>query len=320
MLSLLGLANRWTGVLALNYHRIGDGGRSLFDRGLWSADADGFDQQVRWLKAHADLVTPADLPNLLARRRSRAVLITFDDGYLDNFEAAFPILKYHRVPATFFVTSGFLDDARLSWWDEIAWMVRVSPNASIHGGTWWPGLLVVDEPDRECAVRHALRVYKALPADATSGYLDFLGDATGSGRHPGALDTRTWMSWDMVRQMRAAGMAIGGHTVSHPVLARLSPECQWQEISQCGERYLAELGEPMRWFSYPVGQRDSFNDATRDCLRRAGVSYAFSYYGGRRSFDDWDDLDIRRLPVESDMDVDWVRAAVVLPGVFARAN
>jgi peptidoglycan/xylan/chitin deacetylase (PgdA/CDA1 family) len=129
-----------------------------------------------------------------------------------------------------------------------------------------------------------------------------------------------WMTWDMVREMRAAGMVIGGHTVHHPVLAQLSPERQWQAISGCARRFGEELGEPMSYFSYPVGQRDSFNDDTRACLRKAGIRYAFSYYGGFRTFGSWDDLDVRRIAVESYMGPDWVRAIVTLPGAFGRAG
>src|SRR5262245_45583277 len=110
---------RWSGVLGLNYHRIGEAGRSVYDRGLWSATADDFDAQVGWLKSHFDIIRPDDLPAALAARRGRHVLITFDDGYRDNYADAFPVLKRHGVPATFFITTGFIDDARLSWWDEI---------------------------------------------------------------------------------------------------------------------------------------------------------------------------------------------------------
>lgn len=318
LLSLLGLGIRWSGVLCLNYHRIGDGSQSLFDRGLWSASAEGFDTQVRFLKTHFDVVTPDDLPGFLLARRGRAVLITFDDGYLDNYEEAFPILKRHGVSATFFVSTGFLDHPKLSWWDEIAWMVRTSRTPGLEAGPWLSAPVVYDGPDRESAVETLLEVYKAMPADATEAYLDYLAEATGSGRYDGGRSARMWMSWDMLRDMRAAGMVIGGHTVNHPVLAQLPRQRQWAEVSECGRRFTEEMGEPMRCFSYPVGQRHSFNDDTRECLLKAGVRYAFSYYGGMRTFGDWDDLDVRRIAVERYMNPHWVRAAATLPGVFGR--
>ena len=199
-------------------------------------------------------------------------------------------------------------------------MVRTSRQPGIEAGSWLSAPIVYDEPDRELAVESLLRTFKALPTDSTGAYLGFLGNATGAGRYDGRRDGRMWMSWDMIRDMRAAGIVIGGHTVNHPVLAQLPPELQWEEISECGRRFSEELGEPMSYFSYPVGERFSFNDITRACLQRAGVRYAFSYYGGFRSFERWDDFDIRRIGVESFMSPDWVRAAVTLPGVFGRAR
>lgn len=318
--SLLRQVVRWSGVLCLNYHRVGDGSQSMFDRGVWSVDAETFDEQVRFLRSHFDVVTPCDLPDILRRGKGRSVLITFDDGYVDNYLVAFPILKGHGAPATFFVTTGFLDNPRLSWWDEIAWMVRTSRKPGIEANTWLSTPIVYDEPDREKAVRSLLKAYKTMPADATDAYLGFLANATGSGRYDPGRGSQMWMTWDMLRDMRAAGMVIGGHTVNHPVLSQLPAERQWEEISGCGRRLAEELGEPMLYFSYPVGKRYTFNDVTRACLPRAGVRYAFSYYGGIRGFKEWDDFDVRRIAIESEMDQDWVRTIVTLPRVFGRAK
>jgi hypothetical protein len=175
-----------------------------------------------------------------------------------------------------------------------------------------------DEPDRERAVAVVLRAYKSLPTEATGAFLDFLGGATASGRFSGTCGRQCWMTWDMVREMRDAGMVIGGHTAGHPVMSRLSAAQQRAEIDLCSRRLAEELGQPMRYFSYPVGERYAFTDVTRACLRNAGVQYAFSYYGGIRSFSAWDDLDVQRMAVESYMDFDWFRATLTLPALFGR--
>ncbi|MFO0891132.1 MAG: polysaccharide deacetylase family protein [Isosphaeraceae bacterium] len=310
---------RWSGVLTLNYHRIGQGASSLFDRELWSADPEGFDAQVRCLKANYDVVSPDDLPELVHKGRGRAALITFDDGYADNYHAAFPILRRHGVKATFFVSTGFLDDPRVSWWDEIAWMIRTSDRAGIDVRPWIPEPVAFDGPDRAGAIRTLLRAYFRTPSKCSEGFLDVVGESTGTGRCPRSMASETWMTWDMVREMRSAGMTIGGHTVTHPVLARMPREGQWREISRCGERLAAELGQPMLDFSYPVGRDGAFNDETRQCLRLANVRHAFTFHGGFRQFEDWDDYDIPRVPVESNINLDRFRAMLSLPMVFSRS-
>lgn len=307
----------WSGVLVLNYHRIGDPAESPFDRGLWSATSEAFFNQVRFLKSSLDIISPDDLPTAIRSRRGRFCLITFDDGYRDNFDNAFPILKAARVPATFFVVTGFIDASTVPWWDEIAWMVRGSRRDRLDLPEWLPATVRLNRPDRETAIWQLLRTFKKLPAESTERYLDALADATGSGRCSAGMGRNLWMDWDMLRDMRASGMTIGGHTTNHPVLARAAPPRQREEILGCGRRLAEALGEPMRYFSYPVGGRQAFDAVTRNCLREAGVQFAFSYYGGFRRFRDWDDYDVRRVPIEHCMTRDCLRAIVSSPMLFA---
>jgi peptidoglycan/xylan/chitin deacetylase (PgdA/CDA1 family) len=156
-----------------------------------------------------------------------------------------------------------------------------------------------------------------MPAEATAAYLDDIADASGTGRYDSQEGGHLWMTWDMLREMKAGGMTIGGHTVNHPVLARAPRQAQRQEIEECSRRLATELGEPMRCFSYPVGGAGAFDAVTRACLREVGVQYAFSYYAGYRRFEDWDDYDIRRVPVESNQTSDRFRSVVVSPRLFA---
>lgn len=308
---------RWSGVVGLNYHRIGDGRQSFFDRGLWSATSEDFDRQVRYLKAHFDIIAPHDVSHVLRAKRGRHVLITFDDGYADNYNAAFPILRSHQVQASFFVATGYIDRPRLPWWDEIAWMVRTSKQRGASIPEYLTSPLLFDEPARERATRILLKTYKKLSSPRTVGFLQAIAEATGTGRPPSDLPEvhSLWMTWDMLREMNAAGMTIGGHTVHHPILAQMTREEQAQEITGCQLRIVQELGVPMLAFAYPVGSREAFNTDTRACLREAGVQTAFSYYGGFRKLSEWDDYDIPRIPIEQEMTFPEFRAAVMFPWV-----
>lgn len=314
---LLGRAIEWSGVLVLNYHRVGNGKESPFDRGLWSADAEAFTDQIRFCKSQLDLITPDDIQQVLARGRGRHALITFDDGYRDNYEIAFPILKAEGVPATFFIATGFVDFPQVPWWDEIAWMVRTSRKDRVDLPGWISSPILFDEPDREAAVRTLLRAYKAMPAESTSRYLEALAKATGTGRCGEDVGENFWMDWDMLREMKSSGMTVAGHSVTHPILARAPRERQRDEIFGCATRLAEEMGEPMSYFSYPVGGPNSFDSVTQDYLREAGVRYAFSYYGGFRRFDDWNNYDIRRVAVETHLTSDWFRSIVTLPQLLA---
>jgi glycosyltransferase involved in cell wall biosynthesis/peptidoglycan/xylan/chitin deacetylase (PgdA/CDA1 family) len=307
----------WRGTLVLNYHRIARSGEVAHDRGVVSASPEEFLDQMRYLRRHFEVVGPEELVRH-PERPGKRVLITFDDGYRDNFELALPILEDQGVRATFFLTTGFLDDPRLSWWDEIAWMVRNSPKRGFTGGHPLPEPLIFDEPHRDAAVAVVLKHYKQLRPGASEVFLDHVAEATGTGRGDRRDAIGMWMTWDMARQMRDAGMVLGGHTVNHPVLARLTPESQRQEVEGCRARLAAELSQPMDWFSYPVGERGSFDAVTRNALQQAGVRAAFSFYGGFQRIQGWDPFDVPRSAVMATMTRAQVRALPVLPQVFAR--
>jgi peptidoglycan/xylan/chitin deacetylase (PgdA/CDA1 family) len=315
---------RWRGVVALNYHRVGDRRGQPWDRTLWNADAEELDEQLGAIASEADVIGPQELLSLSRERRpGRYILLTFDDGYRDNYLTAYPLLRRHGLTATFFPCAGFLDDARVAWWDEIAWMVRnarresiVLPDELRAGGE--PAKTLPLGPEEEATIAALVAVYKKQEMAQAERLLEFVAEASGSGRCDAATASELWMSWDMAREMRAAGMSFGGHTVTHPILAHLSPELQQQEIVGCASRLQAELAEPMRWFAYPVGARDTFTADTRRLLSDAGVELAFSFYGGFARFAQWDPFDVPRVHVSPEHGPELLRATMMLPQLFAR--
>jgi peptidoglycan/xylan/chitin deacetylase (PgdA/CDA1 family) len=112
--AVLRLAPAWSGVLILNYHRIGYAESAPFFRDAISATPHEFDAQLAFLARNADVVAGADLPEVLRAGRGRHVMITFDDGYRDNYEIALPLLKLHGLAATFFLCTGLLDGRGLA--------------------------------------------------------------------------------------------------------------------------------------------------------------------------------------------------------------
>jgi peptidoglycan/xylan/chitin deacetylase (PgdA/CDA1 family) len=305
----------WNGILVFAYHRVGlvD---DLGDPSLWDASPPVFEQELRFLKKEFDVIPPDELERAVSIGRGRYVLLTFDDGYRDNFDEAFPILKRHGLPATFFVTTGFLDHQQIPWWDEIAWMVNASTRSESRLNGLLDSALSFAPRERRRTTQALIECYRRLPRESTRQFMDSLADATGSGRHQGD-HAAVWMTWDNVRELRASGMHIGGHTVTHPLLAQLSVDEQEQEILGCKMRIEAELGEPMRYFAYPYGERDSFDDNTRRSLADHGVELAFSYYHGYQRFRDWDPYDVRRRGLGPCVTPRRFALMLTLPQVFA---
>jgi peptidoglycan/xylan/chitin deacetylase (PgdA/CDA1 family) len=316
-MSVLRRLPAWRGALVLAYHRVLPNPEDVpFDPGVVSATPAMLDAQLELLTRNFEVVAPDSIerdPDAPGRR----VLVTFDDGYRDNHELALPILRRHGVTATFFLTTGFLDQPRVPWWDELAWIVKQSPQATLEPGDWLDEALpLVGEARAGIGVLTA--TYKALPEGRGEEFLDYCAEAAGTGRCDPAAAADLWMTWEMAREIRDAGMTIGGHGATHLILGRASPEVQAREVEECGRRLEEELGLPMRFFAYPVGLPGTFDGATRRILRDAGVNLAFGLNGGYLRPGRLDPYDVPRTTIGARQRLRGFRALLALPGLFAR--
>ena len=305
----------WSGVLVLTFHRIGRPEESLLNRDVFSATPDDFQAQMATLAAHFEVIGADDLDRAFARPRGRAVAITFDDGYRDNFVHALPVLRRLALPATFFITAGFLDRPRLPWWDEVTWRVGGDVLASRRLAEELQLDLPVESPAATSAA--LLERYKRLPQPAAEQLLGRVRDVAGEPTSPVDVED-LWMTWDMVRELMKAGMSIGAHTMTHPVLTALGEDDQDEEIGRSLERLSQETGRSTGLFAYPVGLPFTYDVVTRRVLARNGVEYAFAFSGGYVRDPLFDRFAVPRTSVSAGMSVGRFRSLIALPRLFAR--
>jgi len=271
-------------LLVLNYHRIGNRHEDQFDSGIFSATSDELDEQISYLKRHVSLVTLEEAlafvegTSTATGRRCR-VLITFDDGYLDNYALAFPILRSHGVQAVFFLPTSMVGSCYVPWWDYIAYLMKTARQRRFH--LRYPVDLVVDldKDGLQESLGDILRVYYKSPGDTDfARFISELKEAAKGEEPPKTL--RRFLNWDEAREMLGGGMAIGSHTHSHDVLSQLGPDRQRQELTQSRALLKQQLRIETDAIAYPVGDRDCFSEQTQLLAREAGYRAAFSYYGG----------------------------------------
>ena len=214
----------------------------------------------------------------------------------------------------FFPATGFLDERNLSWWDEIAWMIRHSSKSGLPESIWWSA--VNWGTDRETAIRTVLRAFKKVSAEDSRLILDFVAEHSGTSRASGRI-VAPWMTWDNLREMVANNMDVGAHTVTHPILSRLSPQDQFQEIHRSKQRLEEMLNRPVNAFSYPVGQSDSFDGSSRQLLDQSGIRWAFSFYGGYTN-GKFDPYDLQRIAIDSNLGLRAFRCITQVPQLFLK--
>lgn len=240
--------------------------------------SDEFDEQMAFVSRRFRVVTGPELRGIVTgelRSPRYALAVTFDDGYRNNFEYAFPILRKHGVHATFFLTTRLIGTTteRL-WFDRLDRLSTTTPfqvlvsklqrlEPSLAGAS--------GDGDR---VRAAL---KRLPVERLSQLLDALERSQKSvvsgSEEPGL---HALMSWDEVRTLASAGMTIGSHTENHQILASVPPDRVREELVTSRKRIEEETGQPCWCFAYPNGGPHDFRNTDERAVREAGYLCAFT--------------------------------------------
>ena len=237
-----------SGVNILIYHRVLDGPDPMRPG---EVDVQQFNKQMRWIKRFYNVL---DLSEALDRQKNntlppRALSITFDDGYRDNFTNALPILQSHQLKATFFIATGFLNGG-IMWNDVIIESIRRT-KANIFDLTNY-GLEKYDISEKDIKVLHKILAdIKYLSIEVRTQLIRNVPELLNVN-----LPTDLMMSSGEVNSMFNQGMAIGGHTVNHPILSTLKASDAKSEIT-AGKVFLEELiGAPVDLFAYPNGGPD----------------------------------------------------------------
>lgn len=259
-------ADRWgrglaqgAGVILTLHHVRPQGGEGFRPNGILEITPDFLDRTLTSIHAEGyDLVS---LDEALARlsdpRKGRFfVALTFDDGYRDNVEHAWPVLAKHGAPWTLFVTTGFADRTARLWWLELEEAIRVLPAISLS----LPDGPFTARTARDSDKRRAFEaLYWRLREQPEAILLSAISDlAAQAGIDPAALVERECLPWETLRALAGApGVTIGAHTLSHPMLAKHDKAFARREIAESKARLEAELGVPIRHFAYPVGDPTS---------------------------------------------------------------
>lgn len=220
----------------------------------------------------------------------RSACITFDDGYADNYRIASPILQRHGLTSTFFIATGFLDGG-LMWNDMIIETIRGAQADSLELSSLGLGRLDIGSVGkRQVAIAALIDLIKYRPVD------ERIDIGTRMARQAGVqLPADLMMTASEVQSMFRSGMQIGAHTVSHPILARLTDDEAQKEIVD--SRIFLEdlLGERVGLFAYPNGKpSEDYNLNTVGIVRSLGFDAAVStQWGASRSGGDL--LQIRRF-------------------------
>jgi len=309
------------GLYCFNYHRIGNRFDCQFDRGVYSCSEDHFREHVALLKERFEIVGLARLLEISGSLPSRKplALITFDDGYADNFELAFPILKEFGVTAAFFIPTAFIGGSRLPWWDEIAWSLRNATARRIRlSGSDLEFDLNSESIER--SIRAVLKLVKRrelIPMDEQVSEIYEVCRPNGA-----AIDAghKLFIGRDQLREMRRAGMDIGSHTHTHRILSHLDSDLQSSELAQSKAIIEEIIEEPVLAVAYPVGSPTAYSSQTCDIAKSLGYRIGFSYRDCPNRLPIANIFEVHRLSVSGDPGGRELKSQICFPWLHKRSQ
>ncbi len=236
-----------------------------------------FDWQMRLL---CNNFTPVSLPDALEGLRtgtlpSRAVCVTFDDGYADNEQFAVPILQKYGIPATIFISTGFLNGGRM-WNDSIIETLRNFEGKRLDLTELDLGYYSMDSiAERLVTVDSIVRRIKHLDPQVRTALVREIE------KRVTFLPNDLMLTDGQIQSLARNGISIGAHTVNHPILCSVSGEIARREIKD-SKLYLEELLQtPIDFFAYPNGKPDlDYREEHRDIVKELGFKAAVSTHWG----------------------------------------
>ena len=270
------------GAAIIMYHSVmDDPARHADSVGNIIHSTEAFRGQVEVIARHYNPVTLDDVVGFVNGERElppRPVVITFDDGYRDNYEVAHPVLNRAGVPATFYVTVGCVDRKQLPWPSRVRFTFLKSKRmdwSEPDGRKWALG----NSEERIKAFERASEYCGKLAGHAQDTYVASLESELDAKLPDDRQDLM--LSWDQIRGLVRAGHLVGSHTISHPNMAHIPHSELNEELNTSKRRLEQELSQPVSHFSYPCpALQPHWSDFTVEKSREAGYRTAVTTNGG----------------------------------------
>lgn len=279
------LANAVTGprLTIFGYHRVRDNRSSVaeagFDTGVVGPTPAQLELQLRWLQMHLRILSEDDLLSAVQEPESitsSCAMITFDDGYRDNFTLALPVLRALDIPAIFFIPTGMIESGRLGWWDLIPYFLKRTNARRIN----WSGHSFQLPAQLEPAIGFFDHVMKSHPAGQTECLLELLSQKCSVPFPDAGLQREQFMTWEQIQLASQAGVAIGSHAHSHRVLATLSKPEVADELTRSKDILEERIGSTIRSLAYPCGGYNHFTPQIQRQAVECGYSLSYSFNTG----------------------------------------
>jgi peptidoglycan/xylan/chitin deacetylase (PgdA/CDA1 family) len=276
-LKLLTSVRREHPFIILVYHRIVDDRSRYLKKGaVVHHHVKDFKREVLYLKRSFQILSMDEVVDRIKSGmgfRRPSIAITFDDGYLDNYTLAYPVLKKHGVPATIYLTTSLVGTPDRIWTDQIGLAFLETPKdhfsfSELFGDKTVPIKTKEEKEEANSDVSELLKLRSdGKRKELMQKLFETLEVNESVGRNCGE---RMMLNWDEVQEMRKDGVTMGSHSHTHPILSRMSIQKAKDEILKSKKVLEENVDIEVKHFSFPNGREEDFSEELRDYCREIG--------------------------------------------------
>ena len=296
--------------LILTYHTVGNKGVPWY----CYTSAAAFRKQMEYVTKHFRVVSLDQMVQELESDvdNGRAIVVTFDDGYVGTYSEAFPILQEYKIPATVYLAAGAIDSGELLWYDRIFQCFQIAPVDLTLRLAVTRRFRLDSHLSRIAAAEEVVMYLRSLPNYDRKAW------CAGFEREvplPSSMLGGAMLSWSQVRRMHDSGIQFGAHTMTHPVISRLDLETMREEIGESRALIEQNIGAVVDHFAFPFGKFRDCGTSAAKLLKELGFRTAVTAMAGlnQRGIDV---LRLRRLMVGHHASI--AMFALQLHGLFLR--
>lgn len=276
LFNLVKVFTRKGSIRILTYHSVRDESNYI----ELTMGADKFHSQMGYLVRHYRVIRMEEAEEIIRSGlplKKDVCVITFDDGYRDNYLHAYPVLKEYRLPATVYLATEYIRSGRPTFVFALIVAMEKCGVSEIDLSRIGLGRMSLQSHcEREKAILAVDGYAKRLSSPESEALLESV--IRGLGMNPGGPEFKNLMlSWEEVREM-SDFVTFGGHTRSHPHLPRCDPKMAHQEIRGCKEDIEEQLQAEARFFAYPYGGKTDINHDIMKMVKESGYSSAVVLY------------------------------------------
>lgn len=289
------------GILILAYHRINDFKNDVLDMAVTPRN---FEAQIKHFLRHYHILSLDEAVRTLKEKDKiprNAVVLTFDDGYKDNFDVLFPIVKKYNAPITVFVSVGYVELSKPFWWDQIIHSVYQTSKIDLNLNSFRLGnyKLKTKAEKRNAIYKIVNKLKEFVPSRRENIIKHLQLRLQTNSNYPEGCNV---MNWNEIDKMKHSGVTIASHGMSHTILSRLSNSEAEFEICESKKILEKQLHTNVKFFSYPNGRPEDLNNKIIELIERVGYSAACTWMHGYNKVDNIEGFfRLKRVSVAKDI-------------------